>query len=608
MFKKNNSYKNLFSIMSLLFLVVIFVSLTNFGIRDFLKDYKQVDSNSKFNIESLSALKSKTSTLYIKGTTEDSSKKNSSTKCETSKNDVDDNTKLGNTKTSKDNSTFTFVKSSKKIKTSKINKKKSKKNKKKVNKNNKKRNKKKVNKNNKKKKTAKKNKKKKIKYTNIRIGDVKAKVTSKGLSKKDRKKYVYVYLSWRNHGSVTPNHYVVYLSKTNGNNFYQRKVTKKNHTRLKLPKKYYKIRVRGYRKKARGKEAGFATINGKKRNATKITYNKLPKTLGLGKSIKIVANTDSKVSKKIKWSSSNSRVATVNNGKIKGINPGIAKITTKTHNGITRSFNIKVLPIYPRTIKIVGYKSSMKVGSKAYFSAKAESAIKNGITWKSSKSSVATVSKYGLVTAKKTGKVTITATAINENKKVAPIARTTVKVYKPKTVRNVSSSSNGSIENMVIWAKNIAYDDNFGYSMGTKWGAKMNRFDYFEFGPKKASKDYDCASFVSAAVAHGYKKSSIMNSYNKRAGGCRSLLYALKSAGWTDMGKLPYSKLKRGDILINPSRHTEIFLAEKDSKGRWLNVAAHNDRDGKTGDSKGTEISVAPSCYFSYYTHVLRLQ
>ena len=44
------------------------------------------------------------------------------------------------------------------------------------------------------------------------------------------------------------------------------------------------------------------------------------------------------------------------------------------------------------------------------------------------------------------------------------------------------------------------------------------------------------------------------------------------------------SNLKRGDILLNETDHTEIYL------GNGLNLGAHWDWDGVNGDSSGKEI------------------
>ena len=55
----------------------------------------------------------------------------------------------------------------------------------------------------------------------------------------------------------------------------------------------------------------------------------------------------------------------------------------------------------------------------------------------------------------------------------------------------------------------------------------------------------------------------------------------------------------RGDILINPHAHVEIYY------GDGLTVGAHDNYDGKKGDGSGREIRV-DEIYAHFWTHVLR--
>lgn len=72
---------------------------------------------------------------------------------------------------------------------------------------------------------------------------------------------------------------------------------------------------------------------------------------------------------------------------------------------------------------------------------------------------------------------------------------------------------------------------------------------------------------------------------------CRSWAYstsnigdALEKNGWANLGALNISKCKRGDILLAPGYHVEIYC------GSNILVGAHQDRDGKTGESSDNEI------------------
>ena len=91
---------------------------------------------------------------------------------------------------------------------------------------------------------------------------------------------------------------------------------------------------------------------------------------------------------------------------------GKVKITVKTDNKLSATIEMNVVDAKSVSIK-QGKKKTMKVGGKLALTAVVFPGKVKGLTWKSSKSSVASVSKSGVVTAKKKGKVKITATAQN---------------------------------------------------------------------------------------------------------------------------------------------------------------------------------------------------
>lgn len=130
---------------------------------------------------------------------------------------------------------------------------------------------------------------------------------------------------------------------------------------------------------------------------------------------------------KVKWSSSNKKVATVKAGKIKGVGQGICKITAKykkkkytckvkvqrnliatrkTFKGVTLGMiNVKVDVqgvTYTDDAKPIYAEKNGKFQMKVYNT-------KKTAKWKSSNEAVATVSSKGLITAKSKGKCKITA-------------------------------------------------------------------------------------------------------------------------------------------------------------------------------------------------------
>ncbi|MDY2959947.1 MAG: Ig-like domain-containing protein [Hornefia sp.] len=275
-----------------------------------------------------------------------------------------------------------------------------------------------------------------------------------------------------------------------------------------------------------------------------------------------------------------------------------------------------IYPQYPTSVKILDKKNnsikkiSLKKGKKTTLSPKVSEAKYMTLKWKSKDASIAKVDKNtGEITALKPGTTTITATAKSDKNKKAASANVDISVPappKPTKPPTSSSSNDKALKNMVKWAKAIAADDTYGYSMGLKRYSrysKSNHNRYCHICNNTNSKDYDCASFVAAAVSHGYKLNGNICS---QTGGCNSLYGLLKSYGWKDIGRIPPSQMKCGDIMINPHMHVEIFTGEM-KNGFYLNVAAHDDYDGKSGDSTGRDISVSSNAWFlRHYTTVLR--
>ena len=142
------------------------------------------------------------------------------------------------------------------------------------------------------------------------------------------------------------------------------------------------------------------------------------------------------------------------------------------------------------------------------------------------------------------------------------------------------------IENYVQNAINIANDNSHGYSQINRWG-----------------KDYDCSSLVITVV----ENAGIPVKSKGGATYTGNMLSAFKRCGFTDVTNrvnlATGAGLIRGDILLNRTHHTEIYI------GNCRNVGAHNSETGgvtgQTGDQTGKEICT--NAYYNYpWTNVLR--
>ena len=172
------------------------------------------------------------------------------------------------------------------------------------------------------------------------------------------------------------------------------------------------------------------------------------------------------------------------------------------------------------------------------------------------------------------GKVTITGEANAKNLK-------TEGTYKDGKITTSGWLGNGfgskvGLEGMVSFALKIAKGKNsHGYSQANRT---------CQFCNKNASPDYDCSSLVTAALAHSNMGEDFKKACRSWAYSTRNIGDALEKNGWANLGALNISKCKRGDILLAPGYHVEIYC------GSNILVGAHQDRDGKTGESSDNEI------------------
>ena len=191
------------------------------------------------------------------------------------------------------------------------------------------------------------------------------------------------------------------------------------------------------------------TVNAKVYPVTGVTLDKSSATLTEGDELTLTAtvNPDNATNKNVTWSSSNSSVASVSNGKVTAMKAGKATITVKTDDGgktatCEVTVNAKVYPI--EEIVLDKTYAEIKVGNEITLTATIypSNATSKTLKWTSSDTSVATVSN-GKVTALKAGQVVIKATSEEYN--ISAICDVTVLADGP-------GGSNESIgENEGIW-------------------------------------------------------------------------------------------------------------------------------------------------------------
>lgn len=148
----------------------------------------------------------------------------------------------------------------------------------------------------------------------------------------------------------------------------------------------------------------------------KIMLNKTKATVLSDKSVKLVAKVYPKnaSNKKLLWTSSNKRIATVEKGVVVGLRKGIVKITVKSTDGSKLSAQCVVT--VKQAVKNIKLNKTLITGSKGTkVTLKAKvtptKADNRTVKWQSSNKKIATVSNKGVVTVKGKGYATIKCTS-----------------------------------------------------------------------------------------------------------------------------------------------------------------------------------------------------
>ncbi len=150
----------------------------------------------------------------------------------------------------------------------------------------------------------------------------------------------------------------------------------------------------------------------------------------------------------LKWSSSNNKIATVDqNGTVKGIAEGIVTITAATANGNGKAANLTVKVFCPEAESVTIEQKgpiTLKAGEKYTLTAKVLPAgASQKVTWSTYDTDVVTVSKTGVVTAVSGGEATIWVETDNGYEdsiviRVSPVPPTSVKLNRTKATVGVS--------------------------------------------------------------------------------------------------------------------------------------------------------------------------
>lgn len=205
-----------------------------------------------------------------------------------------------------------------------------------------------------------------------------------------------------------------------------------------------------------------------------VLLTKYSKTMKIGDEYYLTAITST--GKKPKFSSSDSAVASVNTyGKITAKKAGNATITVKIANGEASckvTVEKTVITLNQKTISLEnGYTARLK----------AETSTGHPVTYKSARSSIASVDENGVITAKKPGETVITVTVdktsqtckVTVKQPTVRLDRTSASLYRKGTLRLSVSSTSKSIPKWKTNKKSVAIVDNEGKVTAIKNGTAI---------------------------------------------------------------------------------------------------------------------------------------
>ncbi len=257
--------------------------------------------------------------------------------------------------------------------------------------------------------------------------------------------------------------------------------------------------------------------------------------------------------KKVKWYSSNKKIATVNSkGKVTAKKKGRATITAKVGK---RKYRCSIKVVNPKLSK-----SSKTVVKNSTYTLKV-SGTTSKVKWYSSNKKIATVTSRGKVTAKKAGTATITA-KVNGKK-----LKCTIKVVNKglnknsiKLIKNNSYTLKTYGLSKVKWSssnKSIASVNSKGKVTGKKKGTA-------KIYAKSGNKKYTCTVSVAYEADPGWQEKGGKTYYYSKDGD--------KAIGWRTIDGRKYYFNNSGVL----SSYTGIDVSSYQKEIDWVNVKKDN--------------------------------
>ena len=218
---------------------------------------------------------------------------------------------------------------------------------------------------------------------------------------------------------------------------------------------------------------------------TGVSLNKVNTTLVVGSTETLTATVypPDATDKSVTWTTSNADVATVADGTVTAVGPGIATITATSSNGQTATCEVTVIQ-HVTGVSLNKTRLSITMGSSETLTATVApaNASDKSVTWTTSDAAVATVND-GTVTGVAPGTATITVTTVDGEL----TATCTVTV----TIEGLVSDMTGNVDELCMFQQALPLTLIKAYATKSPQGDEAGLLTYLAFDRQERQKDND---------------------------------------------------------------------------------------------------------------------
>ena len=319
------------------------------------------------------------------------------------------------------------------------------------------------------------------------------------------------------------------------------------------------------------------------RLVTSIKLNRSKVTIDKGRSIRLLATVtpNDADNKTLTWKSSNTNIATVNNGYVKAIKTGKATIIVSSSDGSNTTAKCDITVVQKATkVTVRQYyhinrpsEKLYKLNAKVYPSDTSDKSL----IYRSSNNKVATVNKNGQIKAKKYGKATITVINRKSRKSAKCLLIVGQYVSKIKLSKNKVTLNNGKATKLNSKVTNKAIYKAIQWKSTNTNIAKVN-----SNGVVKALKRGTC--YIIAVAKDGSKKSA------KCKVTVRQLVTKLSYNKATQKAEVYKNKTIKFAVTVTPSNANNKGLTYSSSNKK---IATVNSKGVVKGIKAGTVTIIA---------------